>query len=48
VLEIAGEFPHVNTSLVSGDFTFVPLEINKNRIDKVKIIIQTTTASQDT
>lgn len=40
VLEIAGEFPQVNTSLVSGDFTFIPLEINKNRIDKVKIIIQ--------
>ncbi|MFT3979679.1 MAG: gliding motility-associated protein GldE [Ferruginibacter sp.] len=40
VLEIAGEFPQVNAPLVSGDFTFVPLEINKNRIDKVKIIIQ--------
>lgn len=40
VLEIAGEFPQVNASLVSGDFTFIPLEINKNRIDKVKIIIQ--------
>ena len=40
VLEIAGEFPQANTSLVSGDFTFIPLEINKNRIDKVKIIIQ--------
>ena len=40
VLEIAGEFPQANETLVSGDFTFVPLEINKNRIDKVKIIIQ--------
>ena len=40
VLEIAGEFPQANTSFVSGDFTFVPLEINKNRIDKVKIIIK--------
>lgn len=40
VLEIAGEFPQVNAHIVSGDFTFVPLEINKNRIDKVKIIIQ--------
>ncbi|HSN61376.1 MAG TPA: transporter associated domain-containing protein, partial [Ferruginibacter sp.] len=47
VLEIAGEFPHVNTNLVSGDFTFVPLEINKNRIDKVKIIIQPATAPLD-
>lgn len=40
LLEIAGEFPQVNEELVSGNFTFVPLEINKNRIDKVKIIIQ--------
>lgn len=39
VLEIAGEFPQVNEQLVSGDFTFVPLEINKNRIDKVKITV---------
>lgn len=40
VLEIAGEFPQVNEEVISGDFTFVPLEINKNRIDKVKIIIK--------
>jgi putative hemolysin len=40
VLEIAGEFPQVNEEVVSGDFTFVPLDINKNRIDKVKIIIK--------
>jgi CBS domain containing-hemolysin-like protein len=40
VLEIAGEFPQVNETLVAGDFTFVPLEINKNRIDKVKVNIQ--------
>ncbi len=40
VLEIAGEFPQVNEEVTSGDFTFVPLEINKNRIDKVKIIIK--------
>lgn len=46
VLEIAGEFPQVNTSLVSGDFTFIPLEINKNRIDKVKIIIQQKAAQE--
>ena len=39
VLEIAGEFPQVNEEIVSGDFTFIPLEINKNRIDKVKVII---------
>jgi putative hemolysin len=40
VLEIAGEFPQINTVFESGDFTFIPLEINKNRIDKVKILIK--------
>lgn len=40
VLEIAGEFPQVNETLEQGDFTFIPLEINKNRIDKVKVIIK--------
>ena len=40
VLEIAGAFPQVNESLTSGDYTFVPLEISKNRIDKVKVIIK--------
>ncbi|CAN5155052.1 gliding motility-associated protein GldE [soil metagenome] len=39
VLEIAGEFPQVNEEVPSGAFTFIPLEINKNRIDKVKVII---------
>ncbi len=42
VLEIAGEFPQVNEEIISGDFTFLPLEINKNRIDKVKVIIKQT------
>ena len=40
VLEIAGEFPQINEEVVNGDFTFIPLEINKNRIDKVKITIK--------
>ena len=40
VLEIAGEFPQVNEEIPSGDFIFIPLEINKNRIDKVKITIK--------
>ena len=39
VLEIAGEFPQVNEEVISGDYIFIPLEINKNRIDKVKITI---------
>ena len=40
VLEIAGEFPQVNEEIVANDFTFIPLEINKNRIEKVKVIIK--------
>ena len=40
VLEIAGKFPQVNEEVISGNFTFIPLEINKNRLDKVKIIIK--------
>lgn len=40
VLEIAGEFPQINEEITSGDFIFIPLEIMKNRIDKVKVIIK--------
>ncbi len=40
VLEIAGEFPQVNTNIISGGYTFVPLIINKNRIEKVKVILK--------
>jgi gliding motility-associated protein GldE len=40
VLEIAGEFPQINESLVHGQFTFIPLEIKKNRIEKVRLTIQ--------
>lgn len=40
VLEIAGEFPDINEEVPSGDFTFIPLEINKNRIEKVKVSIK--------
>ncbi|MBX2888570.1 MAG: gliding motility-associated protein GldE [Ferruginibacter sp.] len=40
VLEIAGEFPQINEKVISGDFTFMPLEINKNRIDKVKVTVK--------
>ena len=39
VLEIAGEFPKIDESFEIGEFTFICLEINKNRIDKVKVII---------
>ncbi len=40
ILEIAGEFPQVNANIVFGSYTFVPLEINRNRIEKVKIILK--------
>lgn len=40
VLEIAGEFPQVNEEVANGNFTFIPLEINKNRLDKIKVIIK--------
>ena len=40
VLEIAGEFPQINEEVISGDFVFIPLAINKNRIDKVQITIR--------
>ncbi len=40
VLEIAGEFPEINANVVAGDFTFIPLAINKNRIEKVKLVLK--------
>ena len=40
VLEIAGEFPQVNEEVESGKYIFIPLEINKNRLDKIKITIK--------
>jgi CBS domain containing-hemolysin-like protein len=39
LLEIAGEFPDVNTVLTAGDFDFTILEIVKNRIKTVKVTI---------
>ena len=40
VLEIAGEFPQVEEVIESGNFTFIPLAINKNRIDRVKVLLK--------
>jgi len=40
VLEIAGKFPQINEEISSGNFIFIPLEIEKNRIDTIKVIIQ--------
>jgi gliding motility-associated protein GldE len=39
VLEIAGEFPQVNSIIKAGDFDFTILESNKNRINTVKVTI---------
>lgn len=40
VLELHGKFPAVNEKIVSGDFEFTVLEIEKNRIKSIKIIIK--------
>ena len=40
VLEIAGEFPQVNEEVESGNYIFIPLEIHKNRLDKIKVTIK--------
>jgi CBS domain containing-hemolysin-like protein len=40
VLEIAGEIPQQNQVITSGDFEFIVLEINKNRLQKIKITIK--------
>ena len=40
ILEIAGEFPEVNEEIAVDEFVFVPLEINKNRIEKVKVNVK--------
>ena len=40
VLELAGEFPTVNTTTTSGDFDFTVLQADNNRIQKVKVTIK--------
>lgn len=40
VLEIAGAFPQENEVLISGNFSFIPLSIIKNRINSVKVLIK--------
>ncbi len=44
VLEIAGGFPEVNETISTGDFHFTVLEINKNRINSVRVVIDKTNA----
>lgn len=40
ILEIAGHFPLVNDMVSSGDFDFTILELDRNRIKKVKISVK--------
>jgi gliding motility-associated protein GldE len=40
VLEIAGEFPKVNEEFITQNYIFTALQINKNRIEKVKITLK--------
>lgn len=39
VLELAGEIPKVNDTINVGDFDFVVLEVERNRIKKVKVLV---------
>lgn len=40
ILEIAGEFPKMNDHFETNNYIFTVLEINKNRIQKVKLTIK--------
>jgi len=40
VLEIAGDIPKTGAILYSGDFEFTVLELEKNRIQKIKLMIK--------
>ena len=40
ILEIAGEFPRVNQQFETNNYIFTVLEINKNRIEKVKLTLK--------
>ncbi len=42
VLEMAGEIPQINQEVSSGDFLFTIVELEKNRINKMKITINPT------
>lgn len=39
ILEVSGEIPALNDSVKIGDFEFVILEVDRNRIKKVKVIV---------
>lgn len=40
ILEVAGEIPKANETITIGDFVFTILELERNRIQKVKLTIQ--------
>jgi CBS domain containing-hemolysin-like protein len=40
VLELAGEFPAVNTIVPCGDFDFTILQADDNRVQLVKVTIK--------
>lgn len=40
VLEVSGEIPQQNAIITVGDFDFAMLEVNKNRIQKIKVTIR--------
>ena len=40
VLEIAGDIPKTAAVITTGDFEFTVLEIEKNRIQKIKVFIK--------
>jgi CBS domain containing-hemolysin-like protein len=39
ILELSGEIPQLNHIVRSGDFEFTVLELDKNRIKKLKVTI---------
>ncbi|CAN5270732.1 gliding motility-associated protein GldE [soil metagenome] len=39
VLEIAGNFPQPNDEFIIDQYTFIPIAISRNRIEKIKILI---------
>ena len=41
VLELAGEFPGINTEIPCGDFIFTVLEVDSNRVKSVKVTMKT-------
>ena len=40
VLELAGEFPKLDTQITCGDFTFTVVEIDNNRVKSVKVTMK--------